>query len=119
MRKIHLHPCGNFRERYRQELTIFSTDFGRLWAGIGLVLLFAFVPLLASPYMMYVFNMIGIAAIAAIGLNILIGFTGQISLGHGAFFGVGAYAGAIFATALHLPMFYPFPQPVSSPPESG
>jgi branched-chain amino acid transport system permease protein len=109
MRKIHLHPCGNFRERYDRELTVFSTDFGRLWAAIGLVLLFVFVPLLASPYMMYVFNMIGIAAIAAIGLNILIGFTGQISLGHGAFFGVGAYAGAIFATALHLPMFVCIP----------
>jgi branched-chain amino acid transport system permease protein len=109
MRKIHLHPCGNFRERYDREMTIFSTDFGRLWAGIGLMILFAFVPLLASPYMMYIFNMIGIAAIAAIGLNILIGFTGQISLGHGAFFGVGAYAGAIFATVLHLPMFVSIP----------
>ena len=109
MRKIHLQPCGNFRERYDQELTVFSTDFGRLWAGIGLLLLFAFVPLIASPYMMYIFNMIGIAAIAAIGLNILIGFTGQISLGHGAFFGVGAYAGAIFATTLQMPMFLSLP----------
>ncbi len=109
MRKIHLQPCGNFRERYDQELTVFSTDFGRLWAGIGLLILFTLIPLLTSPYMMYIFNMIGIAAIAAIGLNILIGFTGQISLGHGAFFGVGAYAGAIFATVLHLPMFLSVP----------
>ena len=109
MRKIHLHPCGNFREHYDRELTIFATDFGRLWAGIGIVLLLAVVPLLASAYMMYILNMIGIAAIAAIGLNILIGFTGQISLGHGAFFGVGAYAGAIFATALHLPMVISIP----------
>ena len=65
-----MQPCGNFRERYDQELTIFSTDFGRLWAGIGLIILFALVPLLASPYMMYVFNMIGISAIAAIGLHL-------------------------------------------------
>jgi branched-chain amino acid transport system permease protein len=109
MRKIHLHPCGNFRERYDQELTIFATDFGRLWAGVGIGLLLAVIPLLASPYMLYIANMIGISAIAAIGLNILIGFTGQISLGHGAFFGVGAYAGAIFATALHLPMIISIP----------
>lgn len=109
MRKIRMHPCGNFREGYEQELTVFSTDFGRLWAGIGLVLLVAAVPLTASPYMLYIFNMIGIAAIAAIGLNILIGFTGQISLGHGAFFGVGAYAGAIFATALKLPLLIAVP----------
>ena len=52
MRKIHLHPCGNFRERYDRELTVFSTDFGRLWAGIGLMILFAFVPLLASPILL-------------------------------------------------------------------
>jgi len=109
MRKMHFHPCGNFRERYDQELTVFMTDFGRLWAGIGLLLLFIVVPMVASPYMMYVFNMVGIAAIAAIGLNILIGFTGQISLGHGAFFGVGAYAGAIFATDLHMPLFLAVP----------
>ncbi|MCE5262764.1 MAG: hypothetical protein LLG97_04430, partial [Deltaproteobacteria bacterium] len=64
MRRIQLHPCGNFHERYEQELTVFSTDFGRLWAAIGLLLLFTVVPLLASPYMIYVLNMIGIAAIA-------------------------------------------------------
>jgi branched-chain amino acid transport system permease protein len=46
-----------------------------------------------------------VAAIAAIGLNILIGYTGQISLGHGAFFGVGAYSAAILATALGFPFW--------------
>ncbi|MCL5807868.1 MAG: branched-chain amino acid ABC transporter permease [Deltaproteobacteria bacterium] len=109
MKKFHLHPCGNFRERYTQELTVFTTDFGRLWGVIGFVLLVTTVPWLASPYMLYIINMIGIAAIAAIGLNILIGFTGQISLGHGAFFGVGAYAAAILATRFHLPFFVTIP----------
>jgi branched-chain amino acid transport system permease protein len=109
MKKLQMHPCGNFRERYEQEQTIFSTDFGRLWAGIGFLLLLTAVPLLASPYLLYIVNMIGIAAIAAIGLNILIGFTGQISLGHGAFFGVGAYSGAILATTLHVPIVVAVP----------
>ena len=104
-----MHPCGNFRERYEQELTVFSTDFGRLWMGIGLLALIAVVPFVASPYVLYILSMIGIAAIAALGLNILVGFTGQISLGHGAFFGVGAYAGAIFATALKLPFIIAVP----------
>ena len=102
MRKLHLHPCGNFREFYAQEQTVFTTDFGRLWAGIGFIFLLGVLPWLTSPYMLYVFNMIGIAAIAAIGLNILIGFTGQISLGHGAFFGVGAYTAAILASRFQL-----------------
>lgn len=109
MRKYHLHPCGNFRERYEQELMVFNTDFGRLWGGIGFLLLMTAVPFMASPYMLYVFNMVGIAAIAAIGLNILIGFTGQISLGHGAFFGVGAYAAAILATRFHFPLIIALP----------
>jgi branched-chain amino acid transport system permease protein len=109
MRKLHLHPCGNFREHYKQEMTVFTTDFGRLWGGIGFILLMTAVPWLASPYMLYIFNMIGIAAIAAIGLNILIGFTGQISLGHGAFFGVGAYTAAIFATRFNLPLLVSIP----------
>jgi len=105
MRKLKLHPCGKFNERYEEELTIFGTDFGRVWMWIGLLLLFAVVPSVSSNYVLYVVNHIGIAAIAAIGLNLLIGYTGQISLGHGAFFGVGAYAAAILATAVGFPFW--------------
>ncbi|MBP6939809.1 MAG: branched-chain amino acid ABC transporter permease [Deltaproteobacteria bacterium] len=106
---MRYHPCGNYKEHYAQELTIFETDFGRTWALIGLALLFTAVPFVSSPYFLYVLNITGIAAIAALGLNILIGFTGQISLGHGAFFGVGAYAGAIIATRLGLPFWLAVP----------
>jgi branched-chain amino acid transport system permease protein len=109
MRKLKLHPCGKFNEGYEQELTIFSTDFGRLWIWIGLFLLFAVIPTASSNYILYVVNHIGIAAIAAIGLNLLIGYTGQISLGHGAFFGVGAYSAAILATAAGFPFWLSVP----------
>jgi len=103
MRRPQFHPCGNFKERYLQELTVFETDFGRLWMAVGVVLLFGVIPFVSSPYMLYVLNRIGIYAIAAVGLNLLIGYTGQISLGHGAFFGVGAYTAAILATKANLP----------------
>jgi branched-chain amino acid transport system permease protein len=109
MRKFHFHPCGNYKEQYKQELTIFETDFGKLWMIIGLFLLFVIIPFIVSPYLLYTINMIGIAAIAAIGLNILIGFTGQISLGHGAFIGVGAYSAAILATTCHMPFLIAVP----------
>lgn len=105
MRRLSFHPCGNFKESYAQEITIFETDFGRLSLMAGLILLFGVLPFVSSPYFLYVCNMIGIAAIAALGLNILIGYTGLISLGHGAFFGVGAYAAAILATRLGLPFW--------------
>jgi len=109
MRKLQFHPCGSYKISYNEELAIFSTDFGRLWMGIGLLLLFGVVPFVSSAYMLYIVNNIGIYAIAAVGLNLLIGYTGQISLGHGAFFGVGAYAGAILATRAGMPFFLAVP----------
>lgn len=109
MKKWHLHPCGNFKERYEDELKVFTTDYGRLCSLAGIVILFALVPWVSGAYTLYIFNLIGIASIAAIGLNILVGFTGQISLGHGAFIGVGAYAAGILATTLDLPFWVSVP----------
>ena len=109
MRKLQFRPCGNYNESYEEELAIFETDFGRVCMLIGLLLLFLVIPFIASPYMLYVLNTIGIYAIAAIGLNILIGYTGQISLGHGAFFGVGAYTAAILATKTGFPVWLSLP----------
>ena len=109
MRRLVFHPCGNFKESYQQELDIFETDFGRVWLWVGLFLVFVIIPAISGPYLFYVLNMIGIAGIAAIGLNLLMGFTGQISLGHGAFFGVGAYAAAILATRVHFPFWISVP----------
>ncbi|MDO9515077.1 MAG: branched-chain amino acid ABC transporter permease [Syntrophales bacterium] len=109
MRKLRFHPCGNFNDRYGQELTIFETDFGRASLIAGLVILFGVVPYISGPYLLYILNTVAITAIAAIGLNILTGFTGQLSLGHGAFFGVGAYAAAILATRVDFPFLLAVP----------
>jgi len=109
MKKLSFHPCGNYRENYAEELSIFETWFGRVGLGVFLALLFGVAPFALSPYLLYILNTIGILAIAAIGLNILVGYTGQISLGHGAFFGVGAYAGAILATRLGVPFYISIP----------
>lgn len=109
MRKLLFRPSGNFNEHYRQELTVFESDFGRACLIAGLSALFIFAPLFLSPYMLYIVNMVGIASIAALGLNILIGYTGLISLGHGAFFGVGAYAAAVLATSAGVPFILAVP----------
>ncbi len=111
MRKFQLHPCGNFNESYEEELSIFETDFGRLWLLVGLIILFGILPLpfISGPGVLHILNMIGIYSIAAVGLNLLIGYTGQISLGHGAFFGVGAYAAAILATKVGVPFILSVP----------
>jgi branched-chain amino acid transport system permease protein len=109
MRRLRFRPCGSFKEKYEQEITIFETDFGRLWMVIGLFALFVGVPFISSPYTLYIINTIGTASIAAMGLNLLIGYTGQISLGHGAFVGVGAYTAAVLATRAGLPFWLSVP----------
>lgn len=63
----------------------------------------AAVPLVVTPHWLTVANQIGIAAIGAIGLNILVGSTGQISLGQGGFLAVGAYTSALLAVHAGLP----------------
>lgn len=63
-------------------------------AGFVILLVCAF-PLLLSDYRVFQATMVLIYAIAILGLNLLTGYTGQISLGHGAFFALGAYATAV------------------------
>lgn len=58
---------------------------------------------LVDPYVMQVVVNIGIAVILALGLNVITGLTGQLSLGHAAFMSIGAFAGAICTTRLGLP----------------
>ncbi|RPH44177.1 MAG: branched-chain amino acid ABC transporter permease [Burkholderiales bacterium] len=70
-----------------------------MWIG-GLVLLVVLLvlPFLVKNFRVFQFNMVMIYAIAVLGLNILTGYNGQISLGHGAFYAIGAYVAAILMT---------------------
>ncbi|HEX4987103.1 MAG TPA: branched-chain amino acid ABC transporter permease [Burkholderiales bacterium] len=68
------------------------------WKVAGLAVLLcaaAALPFLVSNYRVFQFNMVLVYAIVLLGLNILTGYNGQISLGHGAFYAIGAYAAAI------------------------
>src|SRR4030042_3430026 len=89
--------CGDFKESYIQDDAIFQSGFVKVFLALFFVFLLIF-PFVANAYMLYLANMIGFAVIGAVGLNLLTGFTGQISLGHAAFLGVGAYTSAILIT---------------------
>lgn len=68
-----------------------------------LVLAAACVPLVASDFQLFRLTNVLIYAIALLGLNILVGFNGQISLGHGAFYAIGGYAAAVLTVHAGLP----------------
>src|SRR5689334_13444892 len=75
---------------------IFETRRARRLMVVFIAAVFA-IPLVATSYWLDVANRTAIAVIAATGLNILTGFTGQISLGNAAFLAVGAYSTAFLA----------------------
>ena len=72
----------------------------KFYISIGIVALIVFFLSLfiKSSYFLLILNLIALNTIIVIGLNLLIGFAGQISLGHAAFFGIGAYSSAILTT---------------------
>lgn len=84
---------GQFKTSYRTDQQIFPILQDRLAIGIVLVAAFVLVPAFASEYMLKAILIpFLILALAAIGVNVLVGYCGQISLGSGAFMAVGAYA---------------------------
>jgi len=109
VRRLVFSDCGDFKTRYAQETAVFPNDVGRLVLGLGLIVWFLGVPAVAGPYLLALANLTGIAIIGATGLNLLTGYTGQISVGHGAFMGVGAYAAALLAVRAHLPFWLAVP----------
>jgi len=99
---------GNYKETYAADEAVFSTPTSRFWLGVLLVALAVF-PFMAGDYLLYMANLTGVAVIGAVGLNILTGAAGQISLGHAAFVGIGAYSTALLTTRLGLPFWICLP----------
>ncbi len=114
----NIRPSGVFDTSYQQDIALNRTRSDRFLANSAFILLLL-LPLLTSagPLGIDLFPQawigtivrIAIAAIAVQGLNILVGYTGQISLGHAAFMAVGAYSGAIFARELGMTFWLALP----------
>jgi len=84
----------------------------RAWKAIGLVVLGAAavaLPFMVSNYRVFQFNMVLVYTIVLLGLNMLTGYNGQISLGHGAFYAIGAYAAAILMDRFGWPYWATLP----------
>ncbi|MCU1374531.1 MAG: branched-chain amino acid transporter permease, partial [Actinomycetia bacterium] len=90
--------------RYDDDLRLFRRS---RWLQVGVVVLLALyllAPTVLSEFQLDVMNRVGFFAIGAIGLNLLTGYTGQVSLGHAFFVGVGAYAAVYFGTKHGWPL---------------
>lgn len=97
---------GQFKTSYAADQQIFPILQDRLAIGLLLIVAFVVVPGLASDYLMRAILIpFLIMALAAVGVNILVGYCGQISLGSGAFMAVGAYgAFNFFARVEGMPL---------------
>src|SRR5215510_10966526 len=105
--------AGQFKTSYADDMAIFPIRQDRIGMWLLLALAFVVVPLLdafqiwpfAGEYLLRAILIpFLILALGAIGLNILTGYCGQLSLGSGAFMAVGAYSAYKFGTGVHIPL---------------
>ena len=98
---------GDFRASYAHDESLLITRVQRSWmiGFVGLLLIF---PWVGGSYFTYLACLTGVHVIAAMGLNIVTGFAGQISLGHAAFMGVGCYTVA-FLDKWGVPFYFTIP----------
>ena len=100
---------GVFKTSYAADMALYPLPIAR-WTVAAVLLIFVVVlPLSLQEYYLSVINLVLIAIVGALGLNILVGYTGQISVGHAAFMSVGAYTAANLAVHLHLPFWVTLP----------
>jgi branched-chain amino acid transport system permease protein len=79
-----------------------------LWA-VAAAVLAALLPLVATNFVLFQLTLVMVYGLAILGLNLLTGFNGQFSLGHSAFYGIGAYTAAIMMDHWDIPYVYTVP----------
>src|SRR5687767_12579367 len=99
---------GVFFTDYRSDMALRRMPLEKARLALFAVALLIF-PFFASSYWLGLANQIAIATTGALGLNILVGYTGQISLGQGAFMAVGAYSAGILTARLGVPFWASIP----------
>jgi branched-chain amino acid transport system permease protein len=100
---------GVFKTSYQADMALYPLPIAK-WTVAAFAVLFILVaPLTLDDYYLSLINLMMIASVGAIGLNILVGYTGQISIGHAAFMSVGAYTAANLAVKFGLPFWITLP----------
>ena len=100
--------CGVYQTTYEGDMALYPLPLAR-YAVLGSLVVLVLLPLVADSHQMAIINLIALASIGAIGLNILVGTTGQVSLGQGGFMMVGAYTAAIVTVRFDAPFWLGIP----------
>src|SRR6202521_2927263 len=100
---------GVLKTTYEADMALYPLPIARWTVAAVAVVFFAVIPLVLHQYYLSLANLVWIAVIGALGLNILVGYTGQVSIGHGAFMSVGAYTAANLITRLDAPFWLALP----------
>ena len=103
----------DIKRNYYEDIELFKSTTILVWSILFLILL-GILPWLVQKYHLlgmsiYIVNLITIHAIVAIGLNILVGYTGQVSLGHAGFFAIGAFTTVILVLKWSFPFWVALP----------
>ena len=98
----------DMKRDYYEDVQLFTSPVVIFWFVVLIGALYLF-PLFAGNYYVYVANYIAINIIVAAGLNLLVGYTGQISLGHAGFFAIGAYGTVVLMIKAGFPFLLALP----------
>jgi branched-chain amino acid transport system permease protein len=98
-------PCGAYHENYTQDHAWWQTKFVKGKMVLLFLLLFGAIPWLGDSYWISVCNQIGYTILGALGVQLLIGYCGQVTLGHAAFLAVGAYTSTLLILEFPWPKF--------------
>ena len=99
---------GYYKTSYAADMALYPLPIAR-WTVAAIALAVCIAPFFLHEYYVSILNLILVATVGALGLNILVGYTGQISIGHAAFMSVGAYTAANLAVRLDLPFWITLP----------
>ena len=98
-------PCGVYHENYPQDHAWWQTRFVKGKMLLLVLVLFVGVPAWADAYWLSVLNQVGYTILGALGVQLLIGYCGQVTLGHAAFLAVGAYTSTLLVLEFPWPQF--------------
>lgn len=99
---------GSTKESYAADTALLDSRTQQAWALVAVAVLIGF-PFLASEYWLYLACLVAIHVASTLGLNILTGYTGLVSVGQAAFMGLGAYTVVILQTRFGTPLILNLP----------